>query len=149
MAYHRCQNSKSKIKAIFVHCTCILLDLCRKSEGSPFSRNFEWSVLSLFFLQCRRFKCPRNHSNQTKCIFGKRIKSVLAGVFCDVFLQNNFNLGQDISSNCFLASRRCRTQFPAVICSSLIFNKCSSTFKMKTLSFQQISVTLRVIIDGH
>ena len=27
-------NSKSKLKAIFVHCICILLDLCRKSEDS-------------------------------------------------------------------------------------------------------------------
>ena len=91
MAYHRCQISKSKVKAIFVPYKCILLDLCRKSEGSPFLRNFEWSALSLFFLQSYNFKCERNHSNGTKCIFRERIESGLVGVFCDVILQNNFN----------------------------------------------------------
>lgn len=34
MAYHRGQNSKSKLKAISVYCICILLDLCKKGEGS-------------------------------------------------------------------------------------------------------------------
>ena len=91
MAYDRGQNSKSKLKAIFVHCIRILLDLCKKSERSLFSRKFEWSALTPYFLQCCNFKCERNHSNQTKRIFRERIESGLAGVFCDVISQNNFN----------------------------------------------------------
>ena len=65
MACNRGQTSKSKLNAIF-RFTAFCLTYCRKSEGSPFSRKFEWSALTLFFLQRSNFKhvkCERNHSN--------------------------------------------------------------------------------------
>ena len=49
MVYNPGQTSKSKLKVIFVHCICILLDLCRKSEDSPMSRKCDCGWLLHYF----------------------------------------------------------------------------------------------------
>ena len=97
-----------------------------------------------------QFQMSAKHSNGTKCIFRERIDSGIVGVFCDVILQNNsFQFGLDRPSNCFDASRRCFVEFSSQL---FVLLKSSASVlppKMKAPSFQQISMILLVIIDGH
>ena len=150
MAYHRCQISKSKIQAIFS--AFLTYAFCLTCVEKMKAVHFHETLSGRLF---HHFSCSVTISNVSETIVtGQNVflesesKAAQWVYFVTLFYKTiHFNQVQT-DHQIVLMHRGVANSVPSYFCSSRIFNKCSST-KMKAASFQQISMILRVIIDGH